>query len=59
MIQLVKDTVRFTFCVCSINIVSNPCDKVVFECSFNNLMQEIWQDYAMNVCPRKVTHKWL
>ena len=59
MIQLVKDLASLTFQVCGTNTVDDPCDMVVFECSFNNLMQEIWWDHAMDVHPRKVTYKWL
>ena len=41
MIQLVEDTVSLIFQVLSTDIVNDPCHKMVFECSLDDLMKKV------------------
>jgi hypothetical protein len=45
--------------VYSFNVRGNPSDEVVFERSFDNLMQQIWREKFMDICSWKFISKWL
>jgi hypothetical protein len=38
----------------NIQILGDPCDKVILEGAFDNLMKEVRRQKLMNICPRKV-----
>jgi hypothetical protein len=40
-------------------ILLHPCYKMVLECAFNKLMEEVRHDQFMNVSTQKSVHKWL
>jgi hypothetical protein len=36
-----------------LDVIGYPCDDMIFEHPFNQLMQEIWREKSMDICSGK------
>ena len=41
------------------DVLFHPIDKVIFECTFDDLMKKIWCEQLVYVRTREVVGKWL
>lgn len=58
-IDIIRDFLCLIWRVISIEVLVNPCNEVVLECAFNDLMKDIWRDEFIYVGSRKIFSKGL
>ena len=59
MINVCYNFITVSLSMCVHKICIDPQDKVVLECPFDNLMEQIWCQKLMNVSSRKAMCEWL
>lgn len=42
-----------------LQVFLNPCDQMVLEHAFDNLMEEVWGEYLMDISSREGGGEWL
>ena len=58
-VDLVKDQVHFGFPTFSFEVFDHPINKVIFEDSFNELVEDVWGDQFIDICTREMLSEWL
>jgi len=59
VIYLIDYLICTSFPMCYDKVLPDPCNKVVFEGAFDQLMENIRGQEFVNVCSRKVIGEWL
>ena len=58
-VNLVKQFTGLSLAMHECKILSDPCNEVIFECAFDELMENIPTDHLINICAREIIGEWL
>lgn len=59
LVNISHNRISFVFTVRLEEVSFHPVDQVVFECSFDELMEDVWRDQLVNIRTGEVFGEWL